>query len=63
MSDLYAEHRHGFVWGQVNVTRMSEHEGYKCISVGTTGSDKGVHVYVSPKGRSIRVFKDGKELK
>lgn len=56
----------GFAWGQAEVHRVAEFQGNKCIRVSVAGDkfyDKGVNIYVSPTGRSIRVFKDGRELK
>lgn len=55
----------GFRWGQIEVTRMSSvarHNGvYRCVQVKTDHS--AVDIYVSPTGRSIRIFKNGKEIR
>jgi hypothetical protein len=64
MSD---EHRvnpgpYGFSWGPMNVTRVAEHKGYVVVDI-TTATGKSVSVYVSPTGRSLRVFGDGGEWK
>jgi len=51
----------GFRWGPLDVIRIMEFQGSRCLEV---SSDSGsVDVYVSKAGRSIRVFKDGKEMK
>jgi len=59
---------YGFKWGQVVVERMASfmpRVGSPCsrkmLRVRTDST--AVEIYVSPGGRSIRVFKDGKELK
>jgi hypothetical protein len=54
--------QHGFEWGPMNVTRVSEFRGYVSIDI-TTSTGKSVTVYVSPQGRSLRVFGDGGEWK
>lgn len=51
----------GFTWGGATVTRCADFDGTVVIEV--AGSGKKVTVYVSPTGRSVRVFKDGQELK
>lgn len=46
----------GFRWDQVDVTRIADMNGQKCIEIAT---DHGsVCVYVSPGGKSIRVFRN-----
>ena len=53
--------QYGFRWGPLDVARLAEFQGSHCIEV---SSDFGsVEVYVSKAGRSIRVFRNGKELK
>jgi hypothetical protein len=52
---------YGFDWGPMSVERCMEHEGRRCVRIHTPYG--AVNVYVSPTGRSIRVFKGGKELK
>lgn len=47
----------GFIWGPVRVTRISSFPRGHVVDV------NGVEIYVSAKGRSVRVFRDGKELK
>ena len=46
----------GFRWGQLDVTRIGDFRGQKCIEVATDFGN--VTIYVSPTGRSIRVFRD-----
>jgi hypothetical protein len=52
----------GFRWEQVTVTRISAlPDGYKCLRVeGAPGAY--VDVYVTPKGKRVRVFRKGTEL-
>jgi hypothetical protein len=53
---------YGFVFGHAEVTRLADFDG--CAVVRIAGSDtKWVDVYVSPAGRSVRVFSAGQELK
>lgn len=61
------EHRvtegpYGFAWGPMGVTRVAEYKGTVVVDI-TTDTGKSISVYVSPKGRSIRVFGDGSEWK
>ena len=56
MSDICTNTSYGFQWEQVEVTRIAEFNGTRCVEV------NGVNVYVSPKGRSVRVFRNGKEM-
>ncbi len=55
----------GFTWGPMEVSRTALLEvGDRASRVVTVKSEHGsVDVYVSRTGRSIRVFRDGKELK
>lgn len=69
MSDLdFGEYtQYGFTWGPMEVSRRSSMtrragEGLsRALGVKTPYHD--LDVYVSPTGRSVRVFRDGKELK
>lgn len=56
-----SETQYGFTWGPAEVTRMATFRETRVLGI-RTGRHK-VAVYVSPTGRSVRVFKDGKELK
>jgi hypothetical protein len=53
--------KYGFRWGQLDVVRHMEYRGVKNLGVETDHTS--VEIYVSKGGRSIRVFRDGKELK
>jgi hypothetical protein len=59
--------QYGFIWGPLEVTRMAhfrmgeKSEAY-CVRV-RTEAGKSIDVYVSRTGRSLRVFRDGEELK
>ncbi|NKS12559.1 hypothetical protein GS580_16605 [Rhodococcus hoagii] len=56
--------QYGFRWGSAEVARVMKHQGTHVGEVGPAGRPQdGVEVYVSPTGRSIRVFKNGLELK
>jgi hypothetical protein len=60
---------YGFVYGPAEVARLFEHNGAVCIGIYQAGdkdnSKRGVEIYVSPRGRSFRVYQRGgsKELK
>lgn len=45
---------YGFEWGPVTVERHIEHKGMVIFGVRTKYKD--LDVYVSPSGRSVRVF-------
>lgn len=60
MRDASDAYRYGFRWDNVDVVRMSEYRGYKCIGVETDFGS--VQIYVSPTGQGIRVFEGGREL-
>lgn len=59
--------QYGFTWGPIEVERMTAFEFRagrgvsRSLKVATPYG--AVNVYVSPTGRSIRVFRDGKELR
>jgi len=63
----FSETAYGFTWGQVKVERLISVEPkkgrgtYRVLSVDTEHSK--LEITVSPTGRSVRVFRDGKELK
>lgn len=52
--------RYGFRWGQLDVVRNMDYRGLKSLSVLTDFAE--IEIGVSAGGRSIRVFKNGKEL-
>lgn len=52
---------YGFAWGPVEVRRTMSHKGCVVLTV-ETGTGQSIDVYVSRTGRSLRVFKDHKEL-
>ena len=63
---LYSHHEtrlteFGFVWGPVEVERVMEARGSRIIGIST--QKRRLQVYISPSGRSVRVFEAGKELK
>lgn len=54
--------QYGFDWGGVVVERLCEVNGTRVIRVAHGANN--IEVYVSPSGRSIRVFnRKGKELR
>jgi hypothetical protein len=53
---------HGFAWGPVLVERVAEIRGTGVIRL-TTETGAQLQIYVSRTGKSIRAFKDGKELR
>ena len=65
MSD-FNEDDFGFRWGPITVQRYAQlNDRNGPIRVLGIESDKAstLHIYVSPTGRSVRVFRNGKELK
>jgi hypothetical protein len=52
---------YGFIWEQLEVQRLAEIKGTKVVAI--DAKSNRVTVYVSPTGRSVRVFKNGKEMK
>jgi hypothetical protein len=52
---------YGFRWRQLDVIRLMERDESRVVSV--ESDYHKVQVYVSPTGRSVRVWKDGEELK
>lgn len=58
-------HRYGFAWGPLNVTRLASF-AYGARSthvVGVTTDHHKVEIASSRTGRSVRVWIDGKEVK
>lgn len=53
--------QYGFRWGQLDVVRLIEYRGNRALAIRTDFGE--VEVYVSPTGRSIRVMREGVELK
>jgi hypothetical protein len=56
---------YGFTWGNVEVTRLSHLEGRgRTLEVAVSGRPRreGLQVYISEGGRSVRVWRDGREL-
>jgi len=51
----------GFKWRGVEVERLAIVRGAKVLGIKVNNTK--VEVYVSPTGRSVRVWKNGKELK
>ena len=46
---------YGFRWKQLDVTRSHEYRGSLCVEVRT--DHQTLHIYVSPKGHRVRVFR------
>lgn len=55
--DFYQETRFGFRWNAAEIRRLFSHNGMVVLRV------NDVEVYVSPKGKRTRVFRNGRELK
>jgi hypothetical protein len=58
------EERYGFRWGPLVVQRaaiLPSRNGETHVVRITTATGKSINVYVSPTGRSVRVFSNGKE--
>ena len=61
MSDVIDHY--GFTWGHARVTRIAIlPTGHRCLEVSSEDGD-AITVYVSPRGKKIRVFRGGDELK
>ncbi len=58
---------YGFTWGPVSVERTAvfEHSNgpYRVLRVVAPEVGRSVEIYISPTGRSMRVFRNGVELK
>lgn len=52
---------YGFEWGPLTVSRLATIRGSRVLGV-EAGRNR-VEVVVSPTGRSVRVYKNGKELR
>lgn len=56
---------HGFKWAQIEVERTTDFRRrgrtWRVISLLVNG-ERRLEIYVSPTGRRLRVFRDGKEL-
>ena len=55
--------RYGFKWGPMSVVRAATFARHRVVHITTDGNDDVLEVYVSNTGRSVRVFKNGTELK
>ncbi len=57
---------YGFTWGPMEVRRLATFKGNRVLGI-YIEDDGSQHprleIYVSPTGRSVRVWRDGKELK
>jgi hypothetical protein len=55
-------HRYGFRWGPISVVRTATLARHRVLTISMDGNDKPLEIYVSNTGRSVRVFRDGKEM-
>lgn len=55
-----SEHLFGFTWGPMNVHRLASIKERRFLGVKT--EYHAVEIAVSPTGRSVRVWIDGKEV-
>jgi len=56
---------YGFTWGPLKVTRVADFEprmGRRLVVLGASTDHHTVEICVSATGRSVRVFRDNKEL-
>lgn len=51
---------YGFHWGPADVFRVFQHKGRRVLGIET--SHRRIQISISPTGRSVRVWRDGKEL-
>lgn len=56
---------YGFTWGPVTVNRLSTfpRKNGLCFVLEVETDTQTLNIYVSPTGKSVRVFRNGKELK
>lgn len=52
---------YGFKWGVATVARLMQHRGSRVIGIDTP--HRHLEVSISPTGRSVRVWLNGKELR
>ncbi|MES9514107.1 hypothetical protein ACIQYW_14065 [Rhodococcus erythropolis] len=65
-SSIVEPTRFGFKWGPLEVERTSTFHGSHVLTIAPNGkrkSKQAITVYVSKAGQSVRVFKNGKEMK
>lgn len=55
----WRETTYGFTWGGMKFERLFSDRVGVVARIGGTGTDDHVEVFVSPKGRSVRVFCHG----
>ncbi len=60
-----ADARFGFRWGPMRVRRLATfpRPNGECHALGVDAGKVNLTIYVSPTGRSVRVYRDGKELR
>jgi hypothetical protein len=51
---------YGFNWGPAKVFRVFQHRERRILAVET--GHRRIQISISPTGRSVRVWRDGKEL-
>lgn len=56
----FAVTRYGFKWGPAQVERLASHEGSVVLSL-LTDTGRRLQLYVSPTGRSVRIYERGKQ--
>lgn len=61
MSDRITDH--GFTFGPMEVARIMDVDGRGCVLGVKSVAGVQLQVFVSTKGKSVRVWRDGKELK
>jgi len=61
MAELRLWQPYGFSWGPMKVTRLAHIEG-RGYALGVAVGKRRLQVWVSEKGRSVRVFDGNKEL-
>lgn len=52
--------RWGFIWGVAKVARVMQYRGSRILAIDTL--HRHLEISISPTGRSVRVWRDGKEL-
>ena len=60
---------YGFIWGPATIERFAVHDRgapqgpWRVLRITTVDANKPLYVYISPVGRSVRVFRNHRELR
>lgn len=57
----YEETQYGFIYGPVQIERISSYDKEGCVTIGATTAKSRVQIYVTRTGK-VRIWKDGREM-